>query len=691
MKVENRLGHAFAALALIASLSLPAHAQIGTGWLPIPISVVTVTSAGSTVVPSSTGIGGVFQVPIGQGRATDRIQNFPFGLEQFQGDMTVNSLGGDRIAVKATFMAAPSTPWILIGIQKANGGSFYELEGNAVLSPYAVGTVARINTIVSAGPNVTNDVYINGSLVEQKLVSGGPFFDEFGVWTAFNGTGPATVTWQNVQVWTSMIPSQFSLSASAITASTFQSPNVPANTVDGNLATRWSAQGDPQWIQYDLGSVNTVNFVQVAVYQGDTRVQTFDLQTSSDGTNFTTVAAGLKSSGTTTALETYNLPSPASARFVRLLCHGNSVSNWNSLTEVEIWGSNTPPPLLPPTNVMATNVTSTSATISWTPSASPGVIGYNYSVTGFSFPPFSPMTTGTSFSLTSLTPGTTYSVTVTAVGAASHFSAPATFNFTTLPSTVVLQPPTNLTVSNITSSSATASWTASVSPGVTGYNVEVIPSNLVVTPAVTSSGNPNPVVGTSTSFTNLAPNTSYDVNVYAIDGLGHSSVPATTTFTTLALVNRTLTGSSGDGWHALAISPAASGLFVASFDATPTVSPENAVIGLSSGAATAYGNVSCIARFNPTGQIDAYNGTGYAAAASINYSAGVTYHFRMAVNVTAHTYTVYVTAPGGVEQIVGSNYAFRSTANTVTSLDHWNLDLNATPSGCSLTATNLTP
>ncbi|MGA3006949.1 MAG: chitobiase/beta-hexosaminidase C-terminal domain-containing protein [Opitutaceae bacterium] len=159
---------------------------------------------------------------------------------------------------------------------------------------------------------------------------------------------------------------------------------------------------------------------------------------------------------------------------------------------------------------------------------------------------------------------------------------------------------------------------------------------------------------------------------------------------TIASVNRTLTGSSGDGFHALAISPAATGTFTATFDATPSVSPENAVVGLSSGAATSYGNLACIARFNPTGQIDAYNGTAYGSS-SISYSANVAYHFRLVVNVTAHTYSVYVTPAGGSEQTVGLNYAFRSTANTATSLDHWNLDVNSTPAGCSLTANNLNP
>jgi hypothetical protein len=154
---------------------------------------------------------------------------------------------------------------------------------------------------------------------------------------------------------------------------------------------------------------------------------------------------------------------------------------------------------------------------------------------------------------------------------------------------------------------------------------------------------------------------------------------------------RTLTGTSTSGFQALAISPAATGTFTATYDATPSVSPENSLVGLSSGAAGAYANIACIGRFNPTGQIDAYNGTVFAAASTINYAAGVSYHFRFVVNVTAHTYSVYVTPAGGTELTVGLNYAFRSTANTMTSLSDWNLDVNATPAGCSLTASNLSP
>jgi uncharacterized repeat protein (TIGR03803 family) len=149
-----------------------------------------------------------------------------------------------------------------------------------------------------------------------------------------------------------------------------------------------------------------------------------------------------------------------------------------------------------------------------------------------------------------------------------------------------------------------------------------------------------------------------------------------------------LTGSSGNGFHSLGLTSAQKGTFTATFDATPSASPENAVVGLSKGAATSYGALSCIARFNPSGYIDAYNKTAYAAASKIPYSAGATYHFRLVVNVPANTYSVYVTPPGGSELKVGLNYGFRTKQ---TSLSTWDLEVDSTPANCSLTASNLSP
>src|SRR5262249_47425418 len=54
--------------------------------------------------------------------------------------------------------------------------------------------------------------------------------------------------------------------------------NVPANAIDGNLATRWSAQGDGQWLRADLGAPLPVTKVTVGVYRGDERSARFDIQ-----------------------------------------------------------------------------------------------------------------------------------------------------------------------------------------------------------------------------------------------------------------------------------------------------------------------------------------------------------------------------------------------------------------------------
>jgi len=121
---------------------------------------------------------------------------------------------------------------------------------------------------------------------------------------------------------------------SAVTAST-NDGNVPGNTVDGSLGTRWSGSGDGAWVQYDLGTTRTVGHVRVGVYQGNGRRNRFDIQVATTLGQWETVWAG-ESSGTTTAEETYDF-AEVPARWVRYLGHGSSISTWNSVTEVSLF------------------------------------------------------------------------------------------------------------------------------------------------------------------------------------------------------------------------------------------------------------------------------------------------------------------------------------------------------------------
>ena len=125
----------------------------------------------------------------------------------------------------------------------------------------------------------------------------------------------------------------------AVEASTFQVPNAPGNAIDGDLGTRWSAQGDGQHITFELELCNTVSGIKVAWYQGDNgRIASFDVQVSDDGSVWADVHSG-QSAGNTLALQGVDFPDTP-ACFVRIVGHGNTVNDWNSITEVVVEGPN---------------------------------------------------------------------------------------------------------------------------------------------------------------------------------------------------------------------------------------------------------------------------------------------------------------------------------------------------------------
>src|SRR6266566_4743812 len=139
--------------------------------------------------------------------------------------------------------------------------------------------------------------------------------------------------------------------------------NLPQNTVDKSLATRWSAQGDGQWIRYDLGALVAIDHLDIAWYLGDTRIASFDIQVSPDTVTWTKVFSG-QSSGQTLQLERYAFPT-TSGRYVRIVGHGNSSSTWNSITEVAIL-STAVPALSVPVVAVTVNPASASLTVSAT-------------------------------------------------------------------------------------------------------------------------------------------------------------------------------------------------------------------------------------------------------------------------------------------------------------------------------------
>ncbi|PIB34042.1 hypothetical protein BFP72_00650 [Reichenbachiella sp. 5M10] len=126
----------------------------------------------------------------------------------------------------------------------------------------------------------------------------------------------------------------------AVTASAEQveadKNNGKENVLDGDLSTLWASEGE-QSITLDLGVPQFVHYLKIGFGKGDSRESYYEIALSMDGTTFTTVVKNGKSSGTTAELEIIDLED-TEAQYVRLIGSGNTSNNWNSITEMEVWG-----------------------------------------------------------------------------------------------------------------------------------------------------------------------------------------------------------------------------------------------------------------------------------------------------------------------------------------------------------------
>ncbi|HEX6686453.1 MAG TPA: hypothetical protein VF062_27020 [Candidatus Limnocylindrales bacterium] len=128
--------------------------------------------------------------------------------------------------------------------------------------------------------------------------------------------------------------------------------------------------------------------------------------------------------------------------------------------------------------------------------------------------------------------------------------------------------------------------------------------------------------------------------------------------TTTAIYNRTFTAQSGT--------------FTVVADATPEAVADTGV-GVSAdppiNEANSFSTAATV-RFNTVNsRIEARSAATYPAT-TIPWSAGSRYRLRFVVNVPAHTYSAFVTAPGGTEQTIGTGLAFRFNYATAVSLNN---------------------
>ena len=118
------------------------------------------------------------------------------------------------------------------------------------------------------------------------------------------------------------------------TASSTESAAYPASdAVDGNTGTRWSsAFSDPQWLEVDLGA--SASITQVVLQWEAAYATAFQIQTSSDGTNWTTIYSTTTGTGGT---QTLNVT--GTGRYVRMYGTARATAYGYSLWEFQVYGS----------------------------------------------------------------------------------------------------------------------------------------------------------------------------------------------------------------------------------------------------------------------------------------------------------------------------------------------------------------
>jgi beta-glucanase (GH16 family) len=118
------------------------------------------------------------------------------------------------------------------------------------------------------------------------------------------------------------------------TASSAENVGTPATAaVDGNAGTRWSsAFADPQWLQVDLGGPATIS--QVILRWEAAYATAYQIQTSADGSTWTTIYSTTTSTG-----GTQTLTAAGTGRYVRVYGTARATQYGYSLWEFEVYGS----------------------------------------------------------------------------------------------------------------------------------------------------------------------------------------------------------------------------------------------------------------------------------------------------------------------------------------------------------------
>jgi chitodextrinase len=175
------------------------------------------------------------------------------------------------------------------------------------------------------------------------------------------------------------------------------------------------------------------------------------------------------------------------------------------------------------TGLATSNVSTNGLTLTWNASSSTDTAGYDI----YQGSTLLTSVTDTTYNITGLTPSTSYTFTVKAKDGSGNIASGVSVTISTIADTVAPNNVTNLTTSNVSSTTLTLTWSASSSTDTTGYEV-YNDSTLLTT-----------VTGTTYNVSGLTASTNYTFTVKAKDGANNVASGVSVSVTTSAVADTT--------------------------------------------------------------------------------------------------------------------------------------------------------
>ncbi len=123
------------------------------------------------------------------------------------------------------------------------------------------------------------------------------------------------------------------LRVNSISASGGSNANSADLAFDDDPKTRWSVNGEGNWIQFELSHATQLSQLEIGFDKGDRKYR-FEVSQSSDGQRWTVVKS-LESNGKGNDVQTFEFR-PTTARYFRIVHKGNSSNYWANIHTIRI-------------------------------------------------------------------------------------------------------------------------------------------------------------------------------------------------------------------------------------------------------------------------------------------------------------------------------------------------------------------